>query len=281
MGDNGLPGGLAWEEFVAASNRYRHTRNMGGTRLLELLTWSGKQWLLPRAYIEFLDRWALREEQLVDQARVCSSCGIKGPYWGGWRSSISTGYVTRCPPCSGAAFRSYAGHLRGVQYDSARRRGTRPDDYLSHLCKERQAAVWDHCHEHGYVRGPLCGSCNNRECKSLPYRFLQSGGTQHLLERHSCLEQRTLPPRFRLDVVRTHLEETERHGRCRTQPYAELQQEDPNGGHQFTLTCRWHSPSRWTKDVTASEAAMLVRAFVDAVQAPEEDPATVSPASDS
>ncbi|MEU5415768.1 hypothetical protein [Streptomyces clavifer] len=104
IGDNGLPGGLGWEEFVAASNRYRHTLNMGGTRLLELLTWSGKQWLLPRAYIELLDRWAQREEELVDQARVCSSCGLKGPWWGGWRSSISKGYVTRCPPCSGAAF---------------------------------------------------------------------------------------------------------------------------------------------------------------------------------
>ncbi|MEU2069949.1 hypothetical protein [Streptomyces anulatus] len=81
IGDNGLPGGLEWEEFVAASNRFRHTRNMGGTRLLELLTWSGKQWLLPRAYMELLDRWAQREEELIDQARVCSSCGLKGPWW--------------------------------------------------------------------------------------------------------------------------------------------------------------------------------------------------------
>ncbi|MEU2069950.1 endonuclease domain-containing protein [Streptomyces anulatus] len=59
--------------------------------------------------------------------------------------------MTRCPPCSGEAFRPYTGHLRGVQYETVRRR-TRPDDYLCHLCKERQAAVWDHCHEHGHVR---------------------------------------------------------------------------------------------------------------------------------
>ncbi|MEV7490831.1 hypothetical protein ACFXKH_37945 [Streptomyces caelestis] len=36
IGDNGLPGGLDWEKFVAASNRDQHTRTMGGTRLLEL-----------------------------------------------------------------------------------------------------------------------------------------------------------------------------------------------------------------------------------------------------
>ncbi|MEE1736397.1 endonuclease domain-containing protein [Streptomyces sp. BE147] len=269
IGDNGLPGGLDWEEFVAASNRYRHTRNMGGTRLLELLTWSGKQWLLPRAYMELLDRWVLREEELVDRARVCSSCGLKGPWWGGWRSSISKGYVTRCPPCSGAAFQSYTGHLRGVQYETIRRR-TRPDDYLCHLCKERQAALWDHCHEHGHVRGPLCGGCNNRECKSFPYSFLQSGGTQHLLECRGCLDQRTLPPRFRLDVVRAHLEETERHGRCRTQPYAELEQKHTDGGGRFKLTCRWHSSSRWTKDVTATETAALVQAYIDAALAAQE-----------
>ncbi|MFG3545596.1 MULTISPECIES: endonuclease domain-containing protein [Streptomyces] len=270
IGDNGLPGGLEWEEFVAASNRYRHTRNLGGTRVLELLTWSGKQWLLPRAYMELLDRWVQREEEVIDQARICSSCGLKGPWWGGWRSSISKGYVTRCPPCSGEAFRPYTSHLRGAQYETVRRGRTRPDDYLCHLCKERQAAVWDHCHEHGHVRGPLCGSCNNRECKSLPYDFLQNGGTQHLLECRGCLEQRTLPPRFRLDVVRAHLEETERHGRCRKQPYADLEQQHADGGGQFQMTCRWHSSSRWTKDVTAAEAAALVGAYIEAALAAGE-----------
>lgn len=34
----------------------------------------------------------------------------------GWRTSTSQGYVTRCPPCSGAAFRPCAGHLRAVQH---------------------------------------------------------------------------------------------------------------------------------------------------------------------
>ncbi|MER5618688.1 endonuclease domain-containing protein [Streptomyces sp. NPDC002215] len=271
IGANGLPGDLTWEEFVAASSRYRHSQNMAGTRPLELLIWSGEKWLLPRAYVELLDRWAQREEDLVDRARICSTCGSQGPYWDGWRTSTSKGYVTRCPPCSGAAFRPYTGHLRGVQYESARRRGTRADDYLCRLCKKSQASAWDHCHEHGHVRGPLCGSCNTRECKAEPHNFLQlEGGALHLLECRGCLEQRTLPRRFHLGVVRIHLEQTERHGRCRNQPYAR-ELEHTHGVHRFQMGCSgWHGASSWTKDVTASEVVALVRAFVDTALAAQD-----------
>ncbi|MFF5313076.1 endonuclease domain-containing protein [Streptomyces massasporeus] len=45
--------------------------------------------------------------------------------------------------------------MRGVLYESPRRRNTRAADYLCRLCKESPAAAWDHCHDHGYVRGPL------------------------------------------------------------------------------------------------------------------------------
>ncbi|MEU3704668.1 endonuclease domain-containing protein [Streptomyces anulatus] len=70
--------------------------------------------------------------------------------------------MTRCPPCSGAAFESCTGHLRGVPYETVRWR-TRPDEYLCHFCKERQAAFWGHCPEQGHVRGLLCTSCNTAE----------------------------------------------------------------------------------------------------------------------
>jgi NAD/NADP transhydrogenase alpha subunit len=30
------------------------------------------------------------------------------------------------------------------------------------LLHERQARVWDHCHTHGFVRAPLCNTCNTR-----------------------------------------------------------------------------------------------------------------------
>ncbi|MDL5206643.1 endonuclease VII domain-containing protein [Streptomyces sp. ALI-76-A] len=267
IGANGLPGELTWEEFVASSSKARHLQNIAGTRPLQLLTWSGETWLLPRAYVDLLDRWERRQDELVARARLCSSCGEQGPYWGGWRTPTTSGYITRCPPCSGAAFQPYTGHLRGVQYETIRRRGTRADDYLCRLCKASQASVWDHCHEHGHVRGPLCGSCNTREGTARPYYFLQlEGGALHLLECRGCLEQRTLPRRFHLDVVRAHLEENERHGRCGKQPYVR-EAEHTHGVHRFQLQCSgWHATGKWTKDVTASEVATLVRAFVDAVQ---------------
>ncbi|MFD4756348.1 endonuclease domain-containing protein [Streptomyces sp. NPDC058426] len=193
LGENGLPGELTWEEFVVSSSRYRYTQNIAGTRPLPLLAWSGEKWLLPRAYAGLLDRWEQREDELVARARLCSSCGEQGPYWGGWRTSTMSGYVTRCPPCSGAAFRPYTGHLRGVQYDTLRRRGARADDYLCRLCRSSQASVWDHCHDHGHVRGPLCGGCNTREGKTPASCFLElEGGALHLLQCRGCLEERTL-----------------------------------------------------------------------------------------
>lgn len=272
IGPNGLPGGLSWEEFVASSGSRR--QNIAGTRPLQLLTWSGGTWRLPRAYADILDRWEQREDELVTRARLCSSCGEQGPYSSDWRTSTTAGYVTRCPPCSGEAFQPYTGHLRGVQYESARRRSTRADDYLCRLCKVRQASAWDHCHDHGHVRGPLCGRCNTHEAKAVPHDFLQrQGATLHLLECRGCLEQRTLPSRFHPGVVRAHLEQTERHGRCRQQPYAH-EVEHAHGVYRFQLRCSaWHTNGIWTKDVTATGMLALVQAFVDATLIQENPPA--------
>ncbi|MFE2039078.1 hypothetical protein ACFXBB_38845 [Streptomyces scopuliridis] len=63
------------------------------------------------------------------------------------------------------------------------------------------------------------------------------------------------------------VEQTERHGRCRRQPYAR-ELEHAHGVHRFQLECSgWHATGNWTKDVTTPEAAALVRAFVDATLA--------------
>ncbi|MFJ3037145.1 MULTISPECIES: endonuclease domain-containing protein [Streptomyces] len=81
-----------------------------------------------------------------------------------------------CPRCAGESGQLYTGQLRGVLYDAHRRRGTGADDCLCRLCQQRPAAAWDHCHEHGCIRGPLCGSCNTREGTGLPYYFLRLEG---------------------------------------------------------------------------------------------------------
>jgi hypothetical protein len=266
VGANGLPGDLTWEEFVAASSR-----NIASTRPLQLLTWSGETWLLPRAYTELLDRWEQRDRELIARARICS-CGAQGPVWGGWRRNTRTGYVTMCPPCSGASCLPYTGHMRGVLYESPRRRNTRADDYLCRLCKASPAVAWDHCHDHGFVRGPLCGSCNTREGRASPEWFLQEeDNVLHLLECRDCRDQLTLPRRFRTGVVIAHLERTERHKRCRREPFTR-ELEHTHGVHRFEMDCGWHVAGRWTKDVTAAEKAALVRAFVSAALAVQEAP---------
>ncbi|MER0476843.1 endonuclease domain-containing protein [Streptomyces sp. Edi2] len=269
IGESGLPGGLTWEEFVEARNW-----SIAGTLPLQLLTWSEENWLLPRAYAELMDRWEQRENELVALARICSSCGARGPYWGGWRTSTSTGYVTMCPPCSGAAYRQYTGHLNGRPYESVRQGKTRADDYLCQLCGERRASVWDHCHEHDQVRGPLCASCNTSEGTGFPYNFLQrEGSVLYLLECRGCREQRTLPHRYHIAVSRAHVEQTERHGRCSRQPYTR-ELDHAHGVHRYALECNWHTPvRRWTASITTCEAAALVRAFVDTVlTTPESEP---------
>ncbi|MDJ0346966.1 endonuclease domain-containing protein [Streptomyces sp. H10-C2] len=232
---------------------------------MELLTWSGEGWLLPRAYTDLLDRGQRVEGDLLARARECSGCGALDPdVWGGWRTPTKTGYVTLCPPCSGATFQPYTGHLRGVLYDSARRRRTQPDDYVCALCQARQAAGWDHCHDHDYLRGPLCAGCNTSEGSGLPYYFLQRDeGARYLLECKGCRDQRTLPLRFHSAVVRLHLEQTEQHGTCDRQPYAG-EGHQTHGVRRFELNCTWHTRGRWARDVTAAETTALVQAVVDA-----------------
>ncbi|MDX3781427.1 endonuclease domain-containing protein [Streptomyces europaeiscabiei] len=267
IGASGLPGELTWDEFVAARSGERLRENIANTRPLDLMTFSGGSMFLPRAYAELLDRWEQVEEALVAQARICKGCAAQGPRWGDWRTPSRLGYDTLCPPCSGAAFQRYAGHLCGVLYDSPRVRGTRAGDYLCRLCAETRAAAWDHCHDHGFVRGPLCGSCNTFEGKSSPRSFLgdKEGAVLHLLECRGCLERRTLPGRYHVAIAQKHLEATEHHRhrgrRCRRQMgvrHVEL----AHGAHHFELEC-WSHSQTWTKDVTVPETVALVRDFVD------------------
>ncbi|MFJ1608472.1 endonuclease domain-containing protein [Streptomyces sp. NPDC088253] len=85
-------------------------------------------------------------------------------------------------PSSKASYEE--GHLCRVPYESSRRRNTRADAYLCSLCKESPASAWDHCHDHGFVRGPLCGSRNTHEAKASPDWFLRhEDNVLHVLER--------------------------------------------------------------------------------------------------
>ncbi|OEJ49528.1 endonuclease domain-containing protein [Streptomyces agglomeratus] len=255
LGAHGLPGQLTREELISSHGE----RTVAGTRPFELLTWSGTHWVLPRAYADMLDRSQKRDRALAEQARICTGCQQHGDRYA-WRTPTASGYVTLCPACSGKTFQPYKGHLQGLAYSSLRRLH-RADEYLCCLCRASRASIWDHCHEHGYVRGPVCASCNTFEGKGVA--FLRRGGSvQHLLECQGCREGDTLPRRFHVDVVLAHLEGTERHGRCRHRPHA-YRSEYVHGVHRITLYCHAHaSTSKWTKEVTVAEAADLVRVLV-------------------
>lgn len=59
----------------------------------------------------------------------------------------------------------YAGELEGQIYrvDRAGRRGwPRASRFMCTSCMSVRARVWDHCHTHGFVRAPLCNTCNTR-----------------------------------------------------------------------------------------------------------------------
>ncbi|MGW0629243.1 endonuclease domain-containing protein [Streptomyces sp. NPDC002758] len=255
IGAHGLPGQLTFEELVS----FYGERAVAGTRPLDLLTRSGTHWVLPRAYVDLLDRWQERDRVLTEQARICTGCQCRGDRRA-WRTTTASGYVTLCPACSGDAFQAYKGHLNGVAYSSLRRT-QRADEYLCCLCRASRASIWDHCHDHGYVRGPVCASCNTFEGNGVDF-LRRDGSVQHLLECRGCRERRTLPRRFHLDVVLDQLEEVERHGHCRRRPHA-YREGYADGVHRINLSCHAHaSTSRWTKEMTAAEVTDVVRAFV-------------------
>ncbi|MZE54181.1 recombinase, partial [Streptomyces sp. SID5770] len=42
--------------------------------------------------------------------------------------------------------------------------------WICAVCRTSPATVLDHCHEHGYVRAPVCHSCNTLERPDHLYR---------------------------------------------------------------------------------------------------------------
>lgn len=69
------------------------------------------------------------------------------------------------PRVDGADTVIYGGELAGRRYRVDR--GGRQDwptasRFMCSACMTVRASVWDHCHTHGFVRAPLCSTCNTR-----------------------------------------------------------------------------------------------------------------------
>ncbi|MBZ6478125.1 endonuclease domain-containing protein [Streptomyces griseocarneus] len=169
-----------------------------------MLVWTADTWLIPRTLAHILDQWQEAEAALKATTHPCSGCGAPDKS-SSWRTSTTNGWKVLCPACSAASLRHYRQELKGIAHSRVREHGPRAREYLCAVCRTpRPATDWDHCHEHGLIRGPLCGSCNTKEGQGKEFLALPDS-VPHLLRCDGCRAQRTLPPHHRLAALRRHL----------------------------------------------------------------------------
>ncbi|WP_327350291.1 endonuclease domain-containing protein [Streptomyces sp. NBC_01304] len=243
------------------SERYSR-RTIACTRPLPLLTWSGTQWLVPRGYAVLLDRTDVLSAEVAQQTLLCSGCGARDE-GKQWRSSSAKGFITLCPSCSTTVARPYKGHLQGRLYAAAFAKRSPADAFLCWMCSDpRRALYWDHCHAHGFIRGPLCVRCNNAE--GGPRFIEQPRAVEHLLQCTGCHGDRTLPPHHHADVVRK-VAAFEPHDSCGQAPSNTWGCTQEDGSVEFQLVCHRHSDGadhRWVQTVPAAQVASIIRDFV-------------------
>lgn len=267
----GLGCGLTWGRFMERCGN----RVIAGTNPLHLLTWSGMQWTVPAAYAALLDRSEELERQLADQAGLCSGCGSKVDVWG-HRTSSATGFTTVCAACAASRARPYSGHLTGVAYASLSKRSN-ADAFLCCVCPEpRRALYWDHCHEHGFVRGPVCASCNTTEGGGWSFTD-RPGGVRHLLRCTGCSRAGTLPRHHHARAIRG-LVGFEPHPGCGQVPRPRWGRVQEDGSVQFELDCcQDRAPSTGASPsviVPAQRVQSLLRDLIErAVKEPPAPPA--------
>lgn len=129
---------------------------------------------------------------------------------------------------------------------------------------------WDHCHEHGFIRGPVCASCNTYEGGG--YQFTnRPGALQHLLQCDGCRREGVVPPRHQPEVVLGTFV-LDPHGSCTHPPRYPWGAVEGNRSIRFRLQC-WHhtSPYQWEQVVPASQVRLLVSEFVEKALAAETD----------
>lgn len=82
------------------------------------------------------------------------------------RPETPHGRQTTSPESPTASLRPYNKELEGQLYSVlSRKPGTsrKVAGWACAVCRTAPATVLDHCHEHGYVRAPVCQSCNTQE----------------------------------------------------------------------------------------------------------------------
>ncbi|HEV2637721.1 MAG TPA: endonuclease domain-containing protein [Actinocrinis sp.] len=128
---------------------------------------NGDAWVIPQLYAEFAADAAAQVERFSADRRRCSRCGETAARRRGWADvDTSGGWESLCANCLAShdsQLRDYQGQLRDIPYARARYRRENPPTWYRCVLCGLPAVVWDHCHEHGYIRGPLCRTCNTND----------------------------------------------------------------------------------------------------------------------
>ncbi|MFJ9560540.1 endonuclease domain-containing protein [Streptomyces fuscichromogenes] len=141
--------------------RPHHLAGIDWRQMLVEQTRDGTQrtWWLPRAVVRLLDAAEHAETHWVHAARTRRA----GP-----AATEPSSRPGRSLEADGptAAPRPYGKELEGQLYSVLSRKpdtSRRVAGWACAVCRAAPATVLDHCHEHGYVRAPVCQSCNTLE----------------------------------------------------------------------------------------------------------------------
>ncbi|MFB7293407.1 endonuclease domain-containing protein [Actinacidiphila glaucinigra] len=143
--------GIDWRRILVEQTRDRAMRT----------------WWLPRAVVRLLDAAEHTETQWLHAARSRQdSAAVTKPSSRHEQAHITDGRQTTGPGCPTAPLRPYNGELKGQLYSALSRKAgisRKVAGWACAFCGSAPASVLDHCHEHGYVRAPVCHSCNTQE----------------------------------------------------------------------------------------------------------------------
>ncbi len=143
--------GIDWRQTLVEQTR-------DGTR---------RTWWLPRAVVKLLDAAEHAETQWVRAARrrQGGAAAPEPPSHPRRPRDAETREATS-PQGRPASPRPYNNELEGQLYSVlSKKPGTsrKVTGWACAVCRTTPATVLDHCHEHGYVRAPVCQSCNTQE----------------------------------------------------------------------------------------------------------------------
>ncbi|MGV4928221.1 endonuclease VII domain-containing protein [Streptomyces sp. BHT-5-2] len=130
---------------------------------------SQRTWWLPRAAVRLLDMAEHAATQWVQAARTrqaSAGAAVTEQPSRPRQARAVDGPQATSPQVPTAPPRPYDKELEGQLYSVLSRKpgiSRKVAGWACAVCHTTPAAVLDHCHEHGYVRAPVCQSCNTQE----------------------------------------------------------------------------------------------------------------------